>query len=131
MAELNNLDTVNLLKAVGELLQTPTTTSNTNSLTKTRLLQASQTTTHTRTLALTNKATKFLIMVEHLTEHLHRVHLSSTAANMTLSNLVLRRMDSMVRMISNSNRATVKVLHPVMVKDSLLDTTKEVVTEVE
>jgi hypothetical protein len=37
----------------------------------------------------------------------------------------------MVRMISNSSdRATVKVLHPVMAKDSHLDTTKEVVIEI-
>jgi len=131
MVELNSLHTVNLLKRdlkeVGALLQMPTITSSINHL----LPQASRTTTHTRTLALTNKVTKFPIMAEHLMEHLHRVHLSSTVVSMMPSHLVLHHMVSMVRMISSS-RATVKVrLRPVMVKDSHLDTTKVVATEVD
>jgi hypothetical protein len=107
------------------VLHLPTTTSNINSLTSLLLLQASRTTTHTHILALTNKVTKFPIMVEHPMEHLPRVHLSSTAGSTTLN---LRHLDNTEVMTSN---IMAKVLHLAMVRDNHLDTTKEVAIEVE
>jgi hypothetical protein len=126
MVQLNSLDTTNLLKRLLNLvgvLHLPTTTSNINSLTSLLLLQASRTTTHTHILALTNKATKFPIMVEHPMEHLHLVHLSSMAISTVLS---LRRLDNTEVMTNNIS----KVL-PVMVRDNHLDITKEAAIEVE
>jgi hypothetical protein len=61
-------------------------------------------------------------------EHLHRVHLSTTAVSTTLSHLALRRLDNMEVMTSNIKA---KVLHLTMAKDNHLDTTKEAAIEVE
>jgi hypothetical protein len=131
MVQLNILDTTNLLKRLLNLvgvLHLRTTTSNTNSLISPLLPQASRTTTHTHILALTNKGTKFPIMVELPMEHLLLDLLSSSAASTMLSHLALRRLDNMEVMTSNIKA---KVLHLTMAKDNHLDTTKEAAIEVE
>lgn len=107
------------LKQAGELLHLVTTTSSTNNLTSLLLLQASQTTILTHTLAPISKATRFHITAEHL---------SDMATSIMLPLLALRHPDNMAAMTSNSNSSkdTAKVLRPVTVKDNHLDITKEV-----